>query len=404
MPPDPQVPAAPRRYCPACGAAIAAAARFCGRCGTALSNLPGTVQSDTSVTAQPNVPGMAAPAGEAPQRPGAGRHRPARRNPKRWIVAGIAVAVAVIAGIALVAVPLAQQYLVNTNPADTVRSYFQALADRDGDRARALLSPLTFTAPSASGEQQAEQEMLSARTLRDPGYTPPRLTDVAMVAARQEPSNPVVLARFDLADGHHQMQLQLFRSSAGSFGRWLISNGLGDLNLPGVDFRGAALLVAGNTIPATGLELRQVFPGSYLVTLPKGPLLEAVPLTVTSNGGSADRLTVRVRQDVQATVQNQVRAYLDACAASIEAHPPHCPIGYGYPDPVTDLHYKIVTYPVLSFNAANGAANVLGMGGRFQVSGRENLPGGKPFTAEYEFSVQGTVLPGDGKPVFTPPS
>jgi hypothetical protein len=318
----------------------------------------------------------------------------------------VAAGLAVIAAIPLVFVPLAHRYLVATDPVETVRAYFQALADRDADRARALLNPLTFRAASPSADQQTEQQMLSAHTLRDPGYTPPRHVQVAMAPPQQRRHNDdTVLARFDLADGHHQMLLPMYHSGAGAFGSWLISEGLASLSLPDADVGGADLLVAGNLMPATGVDLPQVFPGSYLVTLSKDPIREAVPLTLASNGGRSGRLTVRVRQDVQAAVEQQVRAYLAGCAASVEAHPAHCPIGYPSVGPVTDLHYKIITYPVLTFNISGAAgANVLGTGGRFQVTGRDALPGGQAFTGEYEFAMEGTVRAGDGKAVFQPQS
>jgi hypothetical protein len=359
----------------------------------------------------PQVPGPAgtpdaeppAPPGGPPRRHGAGRRRPARRHRTRWIVAAVALGLAVIATIPLVFVPLANNYRVATNPVDTVRAYFQALADRDADRARALLTPFAGSVASPPAAQQAEQQMLSARTLRDPGYTPPKLVKVAVVPAQR--NNPTVRAQFDVASGRQEMLLQLSRSGTGPFAKWLITNGLVGVELPDVDLRNADLRVAGNTIRATRWDLSQVFPGSYQVTLPTDPIREAVPLTVTPNNGWPGQLTVRVRPDVQATVERQVRAYLAGCEASPAPLAVHCPFGVSDVNSVTDIHYKIIKYPPLSFNVDNvGTANVMGTGGQVQITGRYNRPGGQAFTYEYEFVVLGTVQIGDGKPAFTPQS
>lgn len=391
-PQDPSPAGVPGRHCPACGADLAAPARYCGGCGTR----------------QPNHPGLAAPlpAGGPPGRHGAARRPQARRI--RWIVAGVAAGLAaVIAAIAFVAVPLARQYIVATNPVDTVRAYFQALSDRDADRARALLNPTIFgAAASRSADEQSAQKMPTTQTLRDPGYTPPRLIQVSMPSAQPLRQNDnSVLAEFDLVDGRHKMWLRMYRPSGGAYGGWLINGGLASLRLPEANVRDLNLLVAGNPFPTTGLELSQVFPGSYQVTLQQDPIREAVPLTLASDSPVPLQMTVQVRQDVEAAVQQQMRAYLATCAASVQARPQRCPIGYWGLDPAVDLQYKIIRYPVLIFDLASATGcSVLGNGGRFQVTGHDTAQGGRAFTGEYEFTLQGTVIVHDGKPVFVPPS
>jgi hypothetical protein len=240
--------------------------------------------------------------------------------------------------------------------------------------------------------------MLSARTLRDPGYTPPRLVQVAVVPAQR--NIPTVRAQFDVAGGRKEMLLQLSRSGTGPFAKWLITNGLVGVELPDVDLLNAELSVAGNTIRATRWDLSQVFPGSYQVTLPTDPIREAVPITVTPNNGSPGQLTVRVRPDVQVTVERQVRAYLAGCEASPAPLAVHCPFG----GPDVNTRFKIVKYPPLTFRVDNrGTANVIGTGGRVQIT-QDRGPGGQAFTEEIEFVVLGTVQIGDGTPAFTPPS
>jgi hypothetical protein len=388
---DPSPAGVPGRHCPACGADLAATARYCGRCGAR----------------QPDLPGLAVPplAGGPPGRHSAARHSPARRT--RWIVAGGAAGLAaVIAAIALVAVPLAHRYVVASSPVETVRAYFQALSDRDADRARALVNPMTFGVASKSVDEQNAQQMLTTQTLRDPGYTPPRLVQVSMASAQpRQYGGEAVLAEFDLADGRHQMWLPMYRSSGGVFGRWLINGGLASLRLPEANVHDLSLLVAGNPFPTTGLELPEVFPGSYRVALQQDPMLGAEPLTLASGSGVPVQMTVQLREDVVAAVQQQVHAYLATCAASDQARPQRCPIGYWGADPATDLQYKIIRYPILVFDLASAAgASVLGNGGRFQVTGHDTAQGGRAFTGEYEFTLQGTVTVDDGKPVFVPPS
>lgn len=321
-----------------------------------------------------------------------------RRRLAGWIATGVATGLLLIAGISFGAMRL-RDAVAAADPAGVVLAYFQALADRDADRARAMLPAPTDRDIDPTNPD--EQDMRSGRTLSDPGYTPPRHVQAWVVDSLRD--RAVVTARFDALGGSREIRLQLSRRGTGVLSGWEISNGLLSMELPRGGYDGDVLLVAGNPVPATRAQLRRVFPGSYLVRLREHPIHEAAPVTAWAGFGWADQLVPRLRPGVLAAVEPQVQAYLARCEGSTDLHPAHCPFSGAFGVPATDVHWKITAYPVLNLQL-DGAGNglVTSNSGKAVVTGRYAMPGGLPFVQDWAFQVTGTVLPTGGKPVFDP--
>lgn len=318
----------------------------------------------------------------------------------RWIAATVAAVLLVVSGISFGVVRLRE--VLTADPAVAVRTYFQALADRDADRARAMTPAATgHPAGSQPEADQIEQKMLAGRTLHDAGYTPPQLVQVTVVEPGHD--HATVSARFDGPGGFQSVQLRLSRRGIGGLFGWEITNGLLPLYLPRGGYADDALLVAGNPVPATLTQLRQVFPGSYLVKLRDHPIHEAAPVTVWAGYAAARSLVLRPRPEVRAATEPQVRAYLDTCAASTVLRPAHCPFAGPFGLPITDIHWKITAFPVLKLQLDNdGNGRVDSTGGQALVTGRVDLPGGLPFSYDMYVEVTGVVVARDGKLVFDP--
>lgn len=126
--------------CANCRELVPADAAYCGECGLSQHEPP--FGEETA---------------------GAGRF--SRLRPGRWRrwhrIGALAVA-----GVALVAAVIFHQQASPMSARDTVEAYFEALADRDADRARSLLS--------ADYAKRAPMTLTSGAALRDPGYHPPR--------------------------------------------------------------------------------------------------------------------------------------------------------------------------------------------------------------------------------------
>jgi hypothetical protein len=369
---------APGPHCPACGVAVPAGDRSCGQCGAA----------------QPLRADTAGPARRWAQRYFTGPHR------AKWIAATVATVLLVVSGISFGVVRLRDA--LTADPAVAVRTYFQALADRDADRARAMIPAATSHRTGSQPEaDQIEQEMLAGRTLHDAGYTPPQLVQVTVVEPGHD--HATVTARFDGPGGFQSVEFRMSRRGIGGLFGWEITNGLLPLYLPSGGYADDALLVAGNPVPATLTQLRQVFPGSYLVKLRDHPIHLAAPVTVWAGYAAPHPLVLRPRPEVRAATEPQVRAYLDKCAASTSLWPAHCPFAGPISVQATDVHWKITAFPVLKFQLDNdGNGRVDSTGGRALVTGRFDLPGGLPFSYDMDFEVTGVVLLRDGKVVFDP--
>jgi hypothetical protein len=290
------------------------------------------------------------------------------------------------------AVPLLIPRSAQDGPDDVARSYFEALAERDADRALALLD--------LDSRTQVDPLMLTNQLLNDPGYIPPSEFNLKVRHSLTDTSTVTVDYHID----HSKQRLDLALIRDGESAGWRIQNGLLPLQLPSNKHEWDTFLVAGTAVPATLHQLDAVFPGAYTVAPVGNALRGAPPVTVWAGTPQEPVLLVNPRPTVHEAIEPQVRAYLDNCAKSRELAPPRCPFrGQSY-WPVTNVNWKIAHYPILTlvFLSSGNAVSVNGDAGVAEVTGGTTSPVAPEFAYSTTFSMHGTARVVDGEIVFIP--
>lgn len=275
---------------------------------------------------------------------------------------------------------------------DIVRAYYAALTARDADKAIALF------APGYDGNGNSDTALLNSRTLRHPGYLPPRnvrlgKVDPATSMTRAQPPDRAVLVTYEANGRPYRQELRLipYDSETGE-NSWRIADPL----LPLVVLSEAGTpLAAGTPVPTDRSVV--AFPGAYTVTLPDQPLVDAKPVTLLAGPTDGRRLMPTLRAGAQQAIQQPVRQYLDACANRTEFQPDDCPYEF-VPQhiPAERVTRRIVAYPAVQIE--------IGSSGELMV--RTVTPGQVEITADASpspgpyttpFTVHGRArLTGDG--------
>jgi hypothetical protein len=365
-----------RQQCPRCAAPTSAAAPYCRACGQAQ---PGARVVEVRAAER-----GAWPEGDEPPAPDALTPLLPTMPSRTGLVAFCA-----IVGLLLAAsVPVLVARAVFFGPDDAVRGYFHALAARNADAAWAALAP--------GNVDRSADPLLRGDALRDPGYTPPRKLAVDKLTVHA--GNAVVDIRFEVAGAPQVAAMKVVRGRATNLlQRWHIEDGL--RYLPVAVSYPAGIQVAGTRLNASDQGVRvSAFPGSYAVTLPDNPLVEADPVTVVAGSGAAAVLQPRVKASAGPEIEKQVRAYLDGCARSTDLAPKGCPFRTSSYYDVTDVAWRITRYPTLTMQpSADGSVYVKSADeGQVEVSGRTTSTTSPIFATSGSFAVSGTaVLAGD---------
>jgi hypothetical protein len=300
----------------------------------------------------------------------------------------LVVLVCLVLLLLLVTVPVLAIRSLFFGPDDTVRGYFDALAERDATAAWEQLDP----GPVSRGEP-----LVSVGALAD-GYDPPAQYRLKKLDVDGDDATAQVT--YTLRGAPVSDVVKLHRGRATNlFQRWHLTDGLRPLPVAAPSagrFKlGGATLDPGDS----GDQALQGFIGQYTMTLLPNPLFAADPVTVTSGGAGPATLRLRVAPSAQTAIQQQVKDYVDTCAKSTAATPPNCPFeGNGYDEPVK---YQVLSYPTLTLTVSNdGSVGVQTQGsGSVRVTG---APGSyyPPYTDQ--FSVQGVARLAGGGVRFSP--
>jgi hypothetical protein len=304
---------------------------------------------------------------------------------RRWLTAAgvLAVLVAIPLIVYLVGVPIAPA------PDTVVRDYLGALGRRDAATARVQL---------AGGGAAAA--LLSAATVRNAGYHPPRL--LAVRAGRVTDGRCNVQVSYQVDGRAYDLTLTVVRAGGGLLTHpWRIRGGLLPLPLPPAYLLSRTLNVAGTPVGTGQTEIGGVFPGGYEIVPPGSPIYRAAPLTVVAGAGQEPRLALSLRDSARSAIATQVRQYLDACARSTELAPPDCPFrAWVSVEGMTSLTWQVVTYPALTVTLnLDGTALVAGGYGVVRCV-QLSSPGARPYVQNIEFTLRGVGRDIDGKVVF----
>jgi hypothetical protein len=356
--------------CVRCGATVAESAAYCPTCGFAQP-----VGQALEPTDPPTGPSLL----------------PTHPSP----VALISLLATVLA-VLVITLPVLTLRWAFFGPDDSVRNYYAALADRDADAAWQYVL--------ADNVTRSAYPTLGRRALRDPGYTPP--SKVRISAVRTDGAKATAQVSYELAGSAYAETVDLKRLGGPdhSLRRWYLENAL--RGLPVSAGEGVVVSVAGNAIAVSGRGNDvPVFPGRYVVGLPDNPMLEADPVTVTAGASESVALSPRLRSTIVQQIDQQVRQYLDGCAAKTELAPAGCPFGATSYYDVTSVSWRITRYPTLTYRLGEDFGVVVvgtASNGSAQVNARTTSTYSPTLSDEQPFSVSGNATVSGGTVAFTP--
>lgn len=363
------LPAQPEvgRRCATCAAPVLADDGYCQNCGYAQPGVAGGARPPESAVGQ-----VAGSAVLLPTRPGSMRG---------IVVTGVSVGLVLVMAVATLVVRA-----VFFAPDDLVRAYFDALADRDADRAWSML------AGDTSGPRHP---LLQSSTIDGSGYHPP--ADVAIERLSRDDGRAVADVTFQVEGQAMRLSLGLNPGRHGLLQRWEIDNGLFGVQVAGP--ADTELLLAGTRVAADRAGTVSGFPGGYTVALPDHPLLE-LPPTVAVTGGEPVTASAVLRDSGAQEIERQVYAYLDECLASGQLEPEGCQFSASEQEIFTtylDVSWSLIEYPALSYEVTpEGSVYVWGSGGLANVTATADSAFSRDLDEVVDLVVEGwAVVDGD---------
>lgn len=302
-------------------------------------------------------------------------------------------------------VRLVQRYI---GPEVAVRAYFDALADRDANKARELLasgSAIGQPGPIAGVDKRADLSLLTNEILRSRGYTPPR--NVSIERTNWTGVSATVEASYDLGGERIYITLPLLdERGRRELPAWRITDGLLELWLPPAA-TGRVVVVAGTSLRMTSARGSLVaFPGAYRVTLPEHPLYQTPPVIAFAGATSPSPSSIEVRESVRQDIEQQVRAHVDGCARRNELAPPGCPFyaSNNSMAPATAVDWTITQYPQLIIEVVEGGTVTVRSAADGTATATATIApalGGGHWQQNFPFAIRGTVHVVDGKAVLS---
>lgn len=323
-----------------------------------------------------------------------------RPRPERWLAVGATVGVVLLL---LGGVAVARATIFS--PSATVVAYFEALSNRDAERALALLIPRQ--------EGDRDSRLIAGSLLQSEDYLPPSELEIINVARSDQRAE--VQVSYRIAGQRHEASLLLRRSEAlvDRFAqRWRIVDGTGMVRLVGAPptaaVNGVTVVVHEGGFGPTMTAL----PGGYRVGATKDdPLWQRgeVRFAVAPQRVTEAHLRLRPRPEVQAAVEQQIRSRLDRCAESTALSPPRCPFGNTRIARASNVEWQISRYPQVTFSANSDGRGPAVMSVESRVNGEANVTGiessfrgSRPFDIAVPFPVTGMVSLRGDTVVFEP--
>lgn len=312
-----------------------------------------------------------------------------------WLVGMLAAIILALASLALI------NRLVY-GPGGQVRAYFAAVREGNGSQALGILGAQVPDASAAMLNGEAlKSSMAELKDLQTEGVT---ITDGGERAT--------VTVSYTLAGEPQSTDFQLHKvgSHWGVFDRWAIDAGA----LPTVHLTSEAVEAA--TLNSTKVAVADgersfavLYPGRYTVTY-ESALYSAgsQSVNVTAATGQATELTIALEpsETAKASVQQQVRTYLDSCATQNSLYPSGCPFEYDFSGRVDgDVTWSITSYPQPAVTLAGGTWELGKSQGTAEISFTElDLYTGKTqqVTETVTFTLAGSLAPTGDQLTFAP--
>ncbi|GIJ19956.1 M48 family metalloprotease [Micromonospora lutea] len=303
---------------------------------------------------------------------------------------------AVIGGVALLSFCLLSSLLAVVQwgffrPETAVEGYFSALADRDVDDLAGWLSPGAGAA--------VRGDNLLAESIRSADYQPP--TDIDIRSIEREDDDATATVSFVLAGSRMEAEVMLRRdeeSTLGVFKGWHVVGGVSTLSVVAGQ---QGLMINGASVPESPQEQTVLsVPGAHLVTAAVNPLSEVAPQHITLLPGAGSDTPIQavpqLRHTARASIDAQVKTYLDECARQTVAAPSGCPFRLSGYQEAKDLKWTINKYPVTQIDLVGpGVAEVStpydGLGEVRLTGTYQSFFGKEKFIESYVVDVTGVV-------------
>lgn len=312
-----------------------------------------------------------------------------------WLVGVLAALLLALASLALI------NRLVY-GPAGQVRAYFAAVREGDGSKALGILGGQV---PDASAAMlRGDALRASMANLKDLSTETVTLTD------NGERATVTVTYTLDGRAASTDFYLHKVGSHWGVFDRWQIDAGeLPTLEITSNSVEAATLNNTKVALDGGSRKFAVFYPGSYTVTYQSALYTagsQTVDVTAADSEPAALALELTPSDTAVASVRQQIKTYLDTCAAQSSLYPVGCPFEYDLSGRVDgDVTWLVTDYPQPEITLAAGRWLLGKSSGRAEISFTElDLYTGKtrqvteivPFTLAGSLSASGETL------TFTP--
>lgn len=287
-------------------------------------------------------------------------------------------------------------------PQGQVRAYFAAVREGDGSKALGILGAQVPDASAAMLNGGALKASFAG--LKDLSTRAVTVTDGG------DRATVTVTYTLDGEAGSTDFHLHKVGSHWGVFDQWQIDAG----ELPTVEITSNSVEAAtlNNTKVAVEGGTRKfavLYPGSYTVTY-ESALYTAGSQTVdvTAPSSAPSPLTVELTPSEAAvtSVQQQIKTYLDTCAAQSSLYPTGCPFEYNFSGRVDgDVTWLVTEYPQPEVTLAGGKWALGKSSGKAEISFTElDLYTGETqqVTKTVSFSLKGSLTASGETLTFTP--
>lgn len=307
--------------------------------------------------------------------------------------------------LAALLIALASLALINRlvyGPQGQVRAYFAAVREGDGSKALGILGAQVPDASAAMLNGGALKASFAG--LKDLS------TGAVTVTDGGERATVTVTYTLEGQPGSTDFHLHKVGSHWGVFDQWQIDAG----ELPTVEITSHSVEAAtlNNTkvsVEGGAREFAVLYPGSYTVTY-ESALYSAGSQTVEVTAPSSEPSPLAVEltpsEAAVTSVQQQIKTYLDTCAAQSSLYPTGCPFEYDFSGRVDgDVTWTVTEYPQPEVTLAGGKWALSKSSGRAEISFTElDLYTGETqqVTETVSFSLKGSLSASGESLTFTP--
>jgi hypothetical protein len=271
-----------------------------------------------------------------------------RKNAGRSISAAMAFG--------LIATALAGCSAGPATPEETIKSYLEAVAAGDAEKALELVNP---------GVSDNERQLLTDAVLKESG----EIKNIKVLPAEDDDDVPVdtssdtpttnsvnIEASYEIGGEPVSLYFDAERTTES----WTVTGGYDTLSLP---FSPYVTELSVNGTPVNGDETTEppvVFPGVYKVELPENEIVSMEPMEIVTSGTASESPEFEVNGGVVDEFDEFLTGFVDTCyAATREVRDEHCPNwAYLFDDEISDLKWELLSLPEVEIAYESGLMTI----------------------------------------------